>query len=110
MQGLEKIQHVIVIYQENWSFDSLYGRFPGADGLANAGERIRQVKPDGTPDHPNGAQILQNVQKKQAILRSAWLSEVGHKRPGVPAGLPLADAEKKAAPFDAEARSLAKMK
>ena len=47
--GLEKIQHVIVIYQENWSFDGLYGKFPGADGLANAGERIRQVKKDGTP-------------------------------------------------------------
>jgi phospholipase C len=46
---LEKIQHVIVIYQENWSFDGLYGRFPGADGIANAGERIRQVKRDGTP-------------------------------------------------------------
>src|SRR5205823_13197906 len=46
--GLEKIQHVIVIYQENWSFDGLYGRFPGADGIANAGERIRQVKKDGT--------------------------------------------------------------
>jgi phospholipase C len=29
--GLDKIQHVIVIYQENWSFDGLYGKFPGAD-------------------------------------------------------------------------------
>lgn len=47
--GLEKIQHVIVIYQENWSFDGLYGRFPGADGIANAGDRIRQLKKDGTP-------------------------------------------------------------
>jgi len=47
--GVEKIQHVIVIYQENWSFDGLYGKFPGADGLANAGERIRQLKKDGTP-------------------------------------------------------------
>src|SRR5947208_15512688 len=36
--GLEKIQHVIVIYQENWSFDGLYGKFPGADGIANAGQ------------------------------------------------------------------------
>ena len=44
--GLEKIQHVIVIYQENWSFDGLYGRFPGADGIANAGERIGQMKKD----------------------------------------------------------------
>src|SRR5215813_4785992 len=32
---LQKIGHIIVIYQENWSFDSLYGLFPGADGLAN---------------------------------------------------------------------------
>ncbi len=47
--GLEKIQHVVVIYQENWSFDGLYGKFPGADGLANAGERVRQMKKDGTP-------------------------------------------------------------
>jgi phospholipase C len=47
--GLDKIQHVIVIYQENWSFDSLYGKFPGADGIANAGEQIGQLKKDGTP-------------------------------------------------------------
>jgi phospholipase C len=47
--GLEKIQHVIVIYQENWSFDGLYGKFPNADGIANAGERIRQLKKDGIP-------------------------------------------------------------
>ena len=33
----DKINHVIVIYQENWSFDGLYGSFPGANGLANAG-------------------------------------------------------------------------
>jgi phospholipase C len=47
--GLEKIQHVIVIYQENWSFDGLYGKFPGAEGIANAGDRMKQMKKDGTP-------------------------------------------------------------
>jgi phospholipase C len=47
--GLEKIQHIIVIYQENWSFDGLYGKFPGADGIANASEHVRQMKKDGTP-------------------------------------------------------------
>src|SRR5213594_4365418 len=30
---LNKIKHIVVIYQENWSFDSLYGLFPGANGL-----------------------------------------------------------------------------
>src|ERR1700756_631118 len=47
--GLEKVRHVIVIFQENWSFDSLYGKFPGAEGLANAGDRVTQMKKGGTP-------------------------------------------------------------
>jgi phospholipase C len=33
---LNNIDHIIVIYQENWSFDSLYGEFPGANGHDNA--------------------------------------------------------------------------
>src|SRR3954452_5057308 len=27
------IEHLVVIYLENWSFDALYGGFPGVDGL-----------------------------------------------------------------------------
>ena len=37
------------------------------------------------------------VQQHQRILAEAWLSEVGHKRPGIAKGLPLAQAEEKAA-------------
>ena len=33
---LAKIEHIVVIYAENRSFDSLYGLYPGASGLANA--------------------------------------------------------------------------
>jgi len=33
---LRHIRHFVVIYQENWSFDSLYGLFPGANGLAQS--------------------------------------------------------------------------
>lgn len=33
---LSNIDHFIIVYQENWSFDALYGNFPGANGLANA--------------------------------------------------------------------------
>jgi phospholipase C len=25
---VQKLNHIIVVYQENWSFDSLYGKFP----------------------------------------------------------------------------------
>ncbi len=31
--GIHKIRHVVVIMQENRSFDSYFGTFPGADGL-----------------------------------------------------------------------------
>jgi phospholipase C len=48
--GLGKIEHVIVIYAENRSFDHLYGLFPGANGLANATpEQYQQVDRDGKP-------------------------------------------------------------
>jgi acid phosphatase len=36
VQPLNNIDHIIVVYQENWSFDALYGNFPGANGRANA--------------------------------------------------------------------------
>src|SRR4029450_7435227 len=43
------IDHVIVIYLENHSFDNLYGSFPGADGLANDGATATQLDADGQP-------------------------------------------------------------
>jgi phospholipase C len=49
---LGKIQHIVVIYEENRSFDNLYGAFPGANGIANAGPAATQVDLDGKPfDH-----------------------------------------------------------
>ncbi len=41
-EKLGRIGHVIVIYQENWSFDSLYGQFPGANGLQNGFDTLPQ--------------------------------------------------------------------
>ena len=32
-RNLKELGHLIVIYQENWSFDSLYGQFPGANSF-----------------------------------------------------------------------------
>ncbi len=34
-EGIKKINHVVVIYMENHSFDNLYGEFKGANGIAN---------------------------------------------------------------------------
>lgn len=48
-QKLAPIHHIIVFYLENHTFDNLLGTFPGADGLANAGNKAVQVDADGKP-------------------------------------------------------------
>ena len=45
--GLDKVQHIIVLYLENRSFDNLYGLFPGAEGLAQAQSAAPQADLDG---------------------------------------------------------------
>src|SRR5689334_6577791 len=47
--GLAKLQHIVVIYEENRSFDNLFGLFPGANGLDRAAGTMTQVGADGTP-------------------------------------------------------------
>jgi phospholipase C len=49
--AIDRINHVVVIYQENWSFDGLFGTFPGANGLANAGDTVKQTDRDGSIDN-----------------------------------------------------------
>ncbi len=39
-----RIHHIIVIYQENWSFDGLYGKFPGCNNLDSAGSIVQLDK------------------------------------------------------------------
>ncbi len=48
------------------------------------------------------------LEEKNRLLGLAWLTDVGHKRPDTPKGLPLAEAQAKASKLDAEARTLAK--
>ena len=67
-----------------------------------------QAGAEGAPLHPEGAAILAAVQRKQAVLKPAWLSHTGHRRPGMAAGLPLAEAQAQAARQEAEARRLAR--
>jgi acid phosphatase len=46
--GLARLNHIVVIVLENWSFDSLYGEMPGASGLAAAASAPPQVDATGT--------------------------------------------------------------
>lgn len=47
--GLARLAHVVVIVLENWSYDSLYGDFPGAEGLPQAQNASPQIDATGAP-------------------------------------------------------------
>lgn len=52
--------------------------------------------------------MLEKIEAKQRLLKDAWLTATGHKRPGVKAGLPLDKAQAQAATLDASAREEAR--
>ncbi|MEQ8881273.1 MAG: SGNH/GDSL hydrolase family protein [Cyclobacteriaceae bacterium] len=43
-------------------------------------------------NYAHGQKVLDLVNEKQALMKYAWLSHTKHKRPGVPQGLPMAEA------------------
>ena len=53
------------------------------------------------------AELLKRVAQREQLLALAWLTDVGHKRPDTPKGIPLADAQKQAAELEAMIRNLA---
>jgi phospholipase C len=75
--AIDRINHVVVIYQENWSFDGLFGTFPGANGLANAGDTVKQTDRDGRP-YATLPSSIDNRERPPA------------PDPRIPAGLPVA--------------------
>jgi acid phosphatase len=71
-RGLAGVEHILVIYAENRSFDNLYGLFPGANGIANATpSQFTQVDRDG---------------KVLATLPPIWIGKVAS--PDFPPDLP----------------------
>ncbi len=46
--GIQKIKHIVVIMQENRSFDSYFGTFPGADGIPMANGVPTVCSPNST--------------------------------------------------------------
>ena len=60
--------------------------------------------------HPNGDAVLKLVQQRQRMLKDAWLTDTKHIRPGMKAGLPLAEAQAKAAELEELIAEAAKAK
>jgi phospholipase C len=57
LRNIKDIKHIIVIFQENWSFDGLYGRFPGANGYAKSFETLPQLDVKADPPY-SGVPLL----------------------------------------------------
>ena len=55
---------------------------------------------------PRGAEVLKLIQQRQRLLKDAWLTYVGHRRPGMNKGKPLAEAEREAEELEAKIRAL----
>jgi len=53
------------------------------------------------PPLPVPPDMTESIAQRQTLLRDAWLSHVGHKRPDVKAGLPLEQAQRQAAQIEA---------
>jgi phospholipase C len=54
LTGIHKIRHVVIIMQENRSFDSYFGTFPGADGIPGLAGNPGQVPCVPAASAPHG--------------------------------------------------------
>jgi acid phosphatase len=86
---LARIEHIVVIYGENRSFDNLYGTFPGASGIA-------QARPTSTVQLDLDATPLPSLPPVWNDANGGEDPAFGHSLPngpfaidGPPAGLPL---------------------
>ena len=57
-------------------------------------------------DQPHGLDVLKLVQQEQRVLKDAWLTSIGHKRPGMNRGVPLEQARREAQGLDDRIRAL----
>jgi pimeloyl-ACP methyl ester carboxylesterase len=56
--------------------------------------------------HPHGNEVFALVQQQQRLLKDAWLTDTGHKRPGMNPGVPLGEARVQAARLDRQIHEL----
>lgn len=58
--------------------------------------------------HPRAADVLEEIRRSQRLLKDAWLTRVGHLRPGMNPGEPLEKAVSEAKENEAKIRALAR--
>jgi hypothetical protein len=93
------------------------GVHPNAEGHAlMADQIIAALAPDDVKwwkkmraelaANPKGAELRRLVHEDVHVLGDAWLTDVGHKRPGVNPGLPLPEAEARATEAEGKIHAL----
>jgi lysophospholipase L1-like esterase len=90
-------------------------RYELFEGDRRLGEVSRRQLADGVDllaykelsTNRRAAELAKRIEQRQELLGKAWLSDVGHKRPDTPKGLPLEEARQQAAALEAEIRKLA---
>jgi lysophospholipase L1-like esterase len=75
----------------------------GARDLANAADGKAMLA-----GNPRGQELLKLVNRRQDMMKDAWLTATGHKRPGMNHGLALPEARAKAAEIEKEIRMVVK--
>ena len=78
--------------------------------LAHWGVSTREIDDAEDADQvfaalPQGLEVLELVRQRQRLLKDAWLTETGHKRPGMTPGVPLEEATRRAGEIDRRLRA-----
>jgi len=77
--------------------------FLGETGLEN----VKDMK-SALAGYPNGEAVLKLVEQRQEIMKDAWLTYAGHKRPWMKVGIPMAEAQQKQDEIEKQIRALMK--
>ncbi len=100
-------QYVTAKRKKNADFtmspDGVHVNNEGHSVLATAIMKAWQIK-----QKPADPELLQLISQRQKLLHQAWVSHVGHKRPGVKAGLPIEKAQESASKVEAKISRLLK--
>ena len=87
----------------HWIFAKQILQHLGAKDLAAADDVKGMIEA-----FSNGGALLKLIEQRQRMMKDTWLTVIGHKRPGMNQGLPLAEA--KAEALNAQIRALAQNK